>query len=202
MTGIGSKNITLNIPVNWLWGVVTLGAALILGFIVIRSDWRPILVFTAAVVAGCAGLITALNNVDQRAAAATKADEQAKAARVAAALEVFYRWSDPTFFHCKLAGREIMEHFKVTTRVEDQIAYLKQDVRRYANLVDMLNTFEGLAIAIDNDVVDDKTARRFFRGIILEYWHMSEDVIRKNRAEGNNPRLWKEFESLYARWKD
>lgn len=199
---IGSRTISLTIPVNWLWGIGTLAVSLTVAFIFVPENIRPILVFGSAVLAGAAGLTTAINNVDQRAAAAAKAEEQIQAVRIAAAFDLFYRWNDPSFFHCKKTGREAVAHFKNVPRVEDQIAYLKQDLRRYANLIDMLNTFEGLSIAVDENVVDEKTARRFFRGIVIEYWHQTEELIKKNRAEANNPRLWKEFESLYLRWRD
>jgi hypothetical protein len=204
MPAIGSRTFSFNIPVNWLYGIIGLAMALILAFIFVPDPekWRPVLIFGAAVIAGAAGLTTAVNNVDQRAAQSQKADEAAREARVAAALAVFYRWNDPTFFHCKKAGREIMLKFKSLTRVDDKIAYLREDMGRYANLVDMLNTFEALEIAIDAKVVDNDIAKRFFRSIVMEYWHLTEEIIKKNRAERNNPRLWKEFENLYRRWRD
>jgi outer membrane receptor for monomeric catechols len=185
-----------------LWGIALLAIALIVGFYFANQAWRPVLVFGAAVIAGAAGLTTAINNVDQRAAANAKAEEQAKAAKVAAAFDWFHRWNDPRFFYCKKSSREVTDHFKTVTVVEEQVAYLKADLARYANLIDMLNTFEGLAVAVEEGVVDETTARRFFRGIVVEYWHQMEGLIKKNRAEANNPRLWKEFETLYRRWRD
>jgi hypothetical protein len=47
-----------------------------------------------------------------------------------------------------------------------------------------------------------ETSKRFFRPIVLEYWHLSEGVLKKSRAEQNNARLYKEFEDLYQRWKN
>ncbi len=180
MPPIGSKTIALRIPVNWLYGIVVLVIALILAFIFVPNPttWRPVLVFGAAVIAGAAGLTTAINNVDQRGAAATKAAQQAQEGRVAAALDFFYRWNDPTFFYCKRSGREIREAFK-TRSVDEQLVHLKEDSTRLANLFDLLNTFEALHIAIDKAVIDEDTARRFFRSIVIEYWHQTNDVIQK-----------------------
>lgn len=201
MAPIGSKTISLKIPVNWLWGIVTLAIVLIVAFVLVPAAVRPMLVFGAAVLAGAATLTTAVNNVDQRAAQAEKASEAAKDVRVAAALEFFYRWIHPHFYHCKKNGREILKYFKDNPSIDVQTQYLKEDPSKYGNLIDVLNTFEALAIAIDMKAVDDETAKRFFRSIVLEYWHLSEGVLKKSRAEHNNARLYKEFESLYDRWK-
>jgi uncharacterized protein DUF4760 len=203
MSSIGSKTISLKIPVNWLWGIAGFAVALIAAFIFIPepTKWRPVLVFAAAVVAGAAGLITAINNIDQRAALSDKAEEAAQQQRVGATLDLFYRWNAPEFAACKNTGREIRDYFRANPKVDDQLAYLKSDLVRLHNLLDILNTFEALNIAIDKRVADEPTAKLFFRAIVVEYWHQADDVIRKIRAEHNNARLYKEFESLYNRWK-
>lgn len=201
MPSFASKTISLKIPVNWLWGIVVLAVGLILAYIFVPERVRPILVFSAAVAAGAAGLVTAFNNVDQRSAQGTKASELAQAARVGAALDFFYRWNDPTFFYCKTSGREIKEYFKANNGIDEQLTFMRADQKRLTNLFDILNTFEALHIAIDNQVVDEATAKRFFRSVVLEYWHVLEGVIKKVRAEQNNARLWKEFEDLYTRWR-
>lgn len=201
---IGSKRISFSVPFNWIISVPIVGIALIVGFVFVPdpTTWRPVLVFGAAVVAGSAALITAINNVDQRAAAALKSEEQAQAQRVIAALEMCARWNDSTFFHCKKSGREIRDKFKETPEMQERKVYLKSDLSRYTNLIDMFNSFEAMSIAIEAKVIDEPTAKRFFRSIVLEYWHIFDDFIKSLRAEGNNPRLYREFESLYSKWKD
>jgi hypothetical protein len=202
MASIGRRNVAFNIPVNWLICIMVLAGALIAAFMLSPDGFHPILVFTAAVIAGAAGLITAINNLDQRVSAADKADDVAKATRVSEALELFYRWNHPGFFQCKAAGRQIRDEFKKHPSGTEQLAYLRENVERFTHFIDILNTFEGLFIAIDNNVIDDTTAKRFFRTIVIEYWHASEEVIKKIRGEQNNARLYKEFESLYKRWRD
>lgn len=202
MSSIGSKTISLKIPVNWLWGVVLLAAGLIVAFILVPDRLRPDLVFSAAVIAGAAGLTTALNNIDIRASQTEKAAQSAKEARVAASLDFIYRWIHPHFFHCKKNGRETLRYFKEHQSPEAQAAYLKEDPTRHANLIDVLNTFEALSIAIEMQAADEETARRFFRSVVLEYWHLSEDMLKRSRAEHGNARLYREFEALYQRWKN
>ena len=65
MTSIGSKTINLKIGVNWLYGIGILATVLILAFIFVPQPtvWRPVLAFSAAVIAGAAGLTTAINNM-------------------------------------------------------------------------------------------------------------------------------------------
>lgn len=213
MAPVGSKTISFKIPVNWLWGIVALGVLLIVAFIFIPNPttWRPVLVFAAAVIAGSAGLITAINNLDQRADLVTKeAQNAAKAAallaeqaaemRVQNALAVFDKWNSPHFFHCKKNVRVIVGYFREHQNPDEQIAYLEADPDKYANLFDTLNLFEALEIAIASNTVDDNAAKRFFRSIVREYWHRTEGLIKRLRADRANGRLFCEFEKLYNRW--
>jgi len=196
MSKVGSKKINITVPVNWLWAIVAIGLSLIVTFFVIEDAHRPALVFVAAVVAGCAALVTAINNVDQRISAA-------KTARVGAAIDLFHRWNDPKFLQCKLVGAEIRKKFREENcvSVDARLAFLREDPTRRGNLIDILNRLEALSIALDNNVVDEETCKRFFRTIVLEYWSLCEDVVKKMRAEAG-PRLFKELEALYERWKD
>jgi len=180
--------------VNWLLCIVGAALALIAVFIFAPEKWHPALIFSTAVLGGAAGLTTAVNALDARSSAA-------KQAQIAGALAFAERWNSPTFYHCKKAGREIIQHFR-TIDVEQQIKYLAEDSGRFANLIDLINQFEALSIAIGCGTVDDDTARLFFRAIVIEYWHATESYTKKRRAEKGNPRLYLEFETLYGRWKN
>jgi hypothetical protein len=201
MASIGSRPITLKIPLNWLWGILILAASLIVAFIFVPDKVRPILVFGAAVVAGAGALITAANNVDQRSAAAAKADEMAAYERIVAAMGFIDKWTTPMFYHCKTKGREVIDYFDEHPRVDEQMAWIEANPAHRANLIDLLNHFEYLSIGIAKNIVDDVTAREFFRSIAIKYWHAAESYIKKRRADRGNDRLFKEYEVLYERWK-
>ena len=192
---IGKKKVKLEFSINWLIGIFLVAAVLIGMYVLGPQNWRPSLVFSAAVLAGAATLTNAANGVEARAS-------QARSARVVAALAYIDRWNAPQFYHCKKNGRAVLDTFKKTPRVEDQIAYLDGNAEYHANLVDLLNQFESLSIAITKEVVDEETARQFFRSIVGTYWHTTEGYIRKRRADRDNARLFREFEALHERWKN
>ena len=70
-----------------------------------------------------------------------------------------------------------------------------------ANLIDVLNLIEAMAIAVETTIADEEILKRFFRSIVLEYWHITGPFIEARRAEVNNPRLFLETEWLFQRWK-
>lgn len=208
---VDNNEFVFRIRIQWIGAIVVLAIGLIVWFILAPVTLRPLILFVAAVIAGTGSLTTAVNNVLQRGelikrevqnaekAAKLLADRAAEA-RVQAALEVLYRWNDPQFFYCKKNVRAIVEYFKDHQNVDDQIAYLKADPDKYANLFDTLNVFEALEIAIASNTVDDMAAKRFFRSIVREYWHRTEGLVKRLRADRSNGRLFCEFESLYNRW--
>ena len=85
--------------------------------------------------------------------------------------------------------------------VEDQMKVVQEDATKRANLMDMLNFFEALGVAIRGGVVDEDTAKLFFRTIVMDYWNGAEAFIKKRRAERTNARLSCELEWLHDRWK-
>lgn len=188
------RELTLRFSVNWLLLIVILAAALIVGFAVLGDRWRPLLVFAASVIAGASALLTAANALDARLA-------QLQQDRARVAVEFICRWNDPTFFYAKRSGRETLAKLRTLKTPEEKLAYVEEDPTRLANLLDMLNFFECLSIAVQTGVAEEDTARRFFRSISVEYWHAVEDFVRKRRAERQNTRLSQEMEWLFNRWK-
>jgi hypothetical protein len=191
---LGSKKVALTVSLNWLLLIFVVAVTLIALYIFGPSPWKPALVFSAAVLAAASTLANAANGLDSRGSAAAQA-------RVVAAMSYIDRWNSPQFFHCKKNGRAVIDYFKEHPHVGDQIAYLDQNPDAKGNLIDVLNQFEALEIGIRRKVVDEETAKEFFRSVVIQYWNTTEAYTKYRRAERNNARLQKEFEALYERWK-
>jgi hypothetical protein len=209
---VGTKTFTFTYSVNWIWAIPGAGAALILAFVFASANVRPVLVFAAAVTAGVGALLTAINNVESRFAAAEAKEKDTVAAkeardaelehaRVCAAIAFCEKWNSPDLYRAKRAGRDAIHYFREHNSVDDQLAYLQHDGARWAGLLDILNFFEALNIARSKGVVCDETAAFFFRSIVIEYWHGSEAVVKKRRADRGNVRLYSQLEELYNDWK-
>lgn len=193
MTMIGSRTVTLRFSLNWLLAVGGLAVLLVVLYATLPA-WRLILVFTAPVVGGAAALIAAFNALEARAAEGARAKK-------AVALDFIHRWVDPGLRDLKQRGRGILRHFQEHPGIEEQTAYVANDPARLADLLDVLNIFENLAIAIRSELADEEIARRFFRTILLEYWHSAEAFIKTRRAERQNTVLYRELEWLFDRWR-
>lgn len=193
---LGKKEVTLtfSFSMNWLIVIPVIGLALISAFIALEQ-YRPILVFSAAVVAGVAALLAAVNAIDAR----ITTTEQI---RKAAALEYIRRWTDPTFHHAKKNGREMITEFAKLKTDDEKRKYLEADATKLGNLIDVLNVFESMSVALQEGIINEQVTRRFFRSIVLQYWHCSEQFIKTRRSERSNSRIFIELEWLFNKWKD
>ena len=191
---LGKKVITLKFSMNWLVLIPFIGVALVVSFYYFDQH-RPILVFTAAVLAGTAALLAAVNAVDAR-------RSKTEQSRKMASLEYIRRWTDPTFHHAKKNGREMMKEFAAKKTEDEKRAYLEGDATKLGNLIDILNVFESMSVALQEEIIDEQVAKRFFRSMVLQYWHCSEQLVKTRRSERSNSRIFCELEWLFNRWKD
>lgn len=194
-----SKQFTFSL--NWLLAIFVLAIALITAFIYGPDRWHTNLVFAGAILAATAGVANAGNALDLRGQTLASADAAALHVRICASLAFIHAWNSPAFYHSKKNGRAVLAHFKTEPTIEKQLQYLENNAMHLANIIDVFNTFEAMEIAIAKKVVDEDTVKQFFRGVVINYWHLTEAVIKSRRADKNNPRLYCEFEKLYQRWK-
>jgi hypothetical protein len=119
--------------------------------------------------------------------------------KLKAALGFVHEWNHPLFFHAKNNGRETLRRFKEKGETDHE--FLKANPQHLGNLIDIMNFVELLSVSIQMGEADEPAVKRFFRGILIEYWQHAEPRVRSRRAEKANPRLFCEAEWLYNRWK-
>lgn len=197
---VASKTLAFTIPsftIPWGWLLVIFAAsiALIALFIWGPAKWHEALIFAASVFASAALLLSAADALDARGSREQQAQKEA-------AMRFIDNWNSPQFYHCKKNGRTVQAYFKTHPAIGDQLAYLTGEPELHANLMDVLNHFESLAIGIANRMVDDELAEEFFCSMALRYWQHSAAYIENRRAEQNNARLYVNFGALFERWKD
>lgn len=64
----------------------------------------------------------------------------------------------------------------------------------------VLNVHELVAIYVINGVVDEKIARQFCRGWMLQDWKRVSGYVAEARNINGNPKLYLEYEQLAERW--
>jgi Domain of unknown function (DUF4760) len=186
--------IELKFSINWLRWIIYAAFLMIIAYIFLPG-WREVLVFLAAVLGGIGVLISAMNEIDARHEEIGTRREQIEHERARGALQFVSDWNAPEFYHAKNKGREVLEYFEKNGHADCD--FIKE---RQQNLMDVLNFFEEMSIAIQLGHVDDIVAKRVFRSIAIRYWQMTEPWIKNRRAAKGNPRLVCEFETLIKNW--
>ena len=177
----------LKFSVNWLRWIIYSAVLLVIAYIVFPR-WHDPLVYIAAILGGIGVMISAMNDIDVR-------KEQLEADRVCRAMQFLTDWIHPNYYHAKSKAREVLQHIeKNGPGPHDYIT------ERLQNMIDVLNYFETMSIAIQIGHADEEIAKRFFREMIVDYWQISEPWIKNRRGEKKNPRLLLEFQKLAAKW--
>ncbi len=189
----GRKKITLTFSVNWLIAISLIGVTLVIAYALSPEATRKVLVFAASVIAGIAGLFAAANAIDARLAAVDLG-------RKAAALTFFERWNDPKSYHRKIGARKGLKAIENLNQNSEFTAYEEKNPDDYQNILDLLNFFEELAVAIRLGLADEEVVKRGFRGPITRTWHRTKKFVESRRSERNNARIWQELEWLSQRW--
>ncbi len=79
-------------------------------------------------------------------------------------------------------------------------AVLRADPHKRSVVQDVLNHFEELALAVRRGIVDEAVLKDYFRFVVIDYFSVFEDWVRKLRAEARNPAGYAELEWLRDRW--
>ncbi|MGB8413557.1 MAG: DUF4760 domain-containing protein [Candidatus Binatus sp.] len=181
------KLVQVKFSINSLRWIIYAAFLMVVVYVLVPR-WHDPLIFIAAVLAGVGVLISAMNEIDAR-------REEIQADRAHRALQYIHDWNSPVFYHAKSKGREVLQHFETSGHTDDE--FVKE---RLQNLMDVVNFFESMSLAIQLGHVDGEIAKRFFRGMVIEYWQTAKPWIESRRAGKHNPRLLIEFEWLARTW--
>jgi len=86
------------------------------------------------------------------------------------------------------------------TFIHEKFESKDKNVNLKQQIVLILNFFEELAIAVENEVVDEKIVFDSYKSIISRYYNLFSTWIVEIRRLGNNNRYYKSLESLYQKW--
>jgi len=68
------------------------------------------------------------------------------------------------------------------------------------SLINILNYFEIMATAVNEDLMDELFMKKYFRRIFVHHYNTYFLFIEKRRDTKNDPEIWKEFTSLVQKW--
>ena len=139
-----NRIVQLKFSINWLRWIIYAAFILIIAYIFFPR-WHDVLVFVAAVLGGIGVLISAMNEIDAR-------REEIAHGQARTALRFIADWNSPDFYHAKNKGRELLDHFE-----KNGIGDCEFLDQRLQNLMDVLNFFEELSIAIQLGMPPENT---------------------------------------------
>lgn len=108
------------------------------------------------------------------------------------------RWTDASMFHIRKDSQDIIE--MGMKELAGCTKYIEEDVNRKANIRNLLNFIEELAVAVHTERADEAVAKRLFCGIVLNIWNVCEEWAKIQRAARARPQLWIETEKLHQVW--
>lgn len=133
-------------------------------------------------------------------AAAQAAERERTAAereRIAASLRVMERWNDPLFARPRRRWR--IERAKIKSEsLEQTIRRLDADVDSRSAVQDMLNQLEAMALAVHNNVVDEKVLRDYSETLVLDVYGVLRGWIERRQMESRKG--WVQLKKLNEKW--
>lgn len=117
--------------------------------------------------------------------------------RIAASLRVMERMNDPLFARTRRRWR--IERAKIKSEsLEQTIRRLDADVDSRSAVQDMLNQLEAMALAVHNNVVDEKVLRDYSETLVLDVYGVMRGWIERRQMESRKG--WVQLRKLDEKW--
>lgn len=184
---LGKFTLNIKISINWLLAIIVVALSSVAAYVIWPAAQGD-LAYGIAVLGGIGVLITAFNDIDLR-------RESLQQNRLKAAFAFSHEWNNPDFHTAKSTAREALRKLKA-----GDLQFVNADPQALESLIGVLNFIEVLSMSVQTGEADEAAAKRFFRGIVVEYWQHAENWIKNRRAEKANPRLFCEAQFLYEKW--
>jgi Domain of unknown function (DUF4760) len=170
-----------------------------------NDNWRSIIIFFGAATLAAGQIAVAFYaartlrqaaDVEEKRLAVSIGHE--KTLKETIGYEFASRWTDASMFHIRKAFQEVLEK---GMREKDKASdFIDEDVGRRANVGNLLNFLENMALSVNSERCDDQVAKKLFCGIVINCWGVTNGWIAHQRVSRGRPQLWIELETLHKRW--
>jgi hypothetical protein len=191
---------------------VQIGIALVLAVFVFTAlywfasdSWKAEIVFFGAAVAAAGQIAAAFyagrtlrlaNNIEgQRLAVEERVEKVLQKNTV---FDFAARWNDASMVDIRIAFQEILA--KGAQEKNTISGYIDADPKRKANVGNLLNFLDVMALSVSTLRSDEEIAKRVFCGVVINTWGVTHDWVQHQRTARGRPQLWIELETLHKRW--
>lgn len=120
-------------------------------------------------------------------------------------LDYISRWNSTDCSVAREIGQEVKTLLKNAKHIEHVSiirTFLTENPKKELLIAFALNFFEELALALENQMVDEELSKSFFKGIFVEYYEILDVYIAERRRDKKNDDLYKKFTDLTIRWRN
>lgn len=188
--------VTVRHMVLYAIAIAGIAAALAFGFSRADSDVRSVIAYGSSLFGAMVALLTLLytaQNIKQA------NDEK----RSAAAAKFAERWNSPSYLDLKKQWRNLNEEMKMKKLTpEGRSTCLMNDVDKRMIVVEVLNFFEEMAVAVNTNALDAELLKRFFQTVVLRAWDRYGYWVAQYREGDGGRRIYTDLEELVSTWKE
>ncbi len=130
-------------------------------------------------------------------------DEALDADKINKAFSYIHRWNAAPFDERK-QFRAFLNKIKPLSP-SDITKILEAEHAERSIVVDVMNFFEEMSLAVNEGLADEDTLLKFFRDMLEWYYHRFSDWIGKLRTDGGGhprPRVYIQLEQVVKRWQE
>ena len=166
---------------------------------------RSVIIFFGAAVAAAGQIAAAFyagrtlrlaNNIEERRLAVEERVE--KVLQKNTVFDFAARWNDASMVDIRIAFQEILT--KGAQEKSIIPGYIDADPKRKANVGNLLNFLDVMALSVTTLRSDEEIAKRVFCGVVFNTWSVTRDWVHHQRTARGRPQLWIELETLHKRW--
>ena len=108
------------------------------------------------------------------------------------------RWNCPEYGHFRATIKEIIGELEAN-KISNLKDHLEENREKAQDIITILNFLEELAFLIDEGLIHEERARKYFRGIVIQTYTKLSSVIHV-RKQATNERAYEYLCNLYNKW--
>ena len=115
-------------------------------------------------------------------------------------MDFIEKWSNPEM--SKLNSKASYALLKIQSLNDEELkTYLTENQDKQMAILNLLNLFENISIAVNNKIADEEILKSFYKEILCPSYSQLKKIISIIRHQEKNQNYWSEYETLIEKWK-
>ena len=115
-------------------------------------------------------------------------------------MDFIEKWSNPEM--SKLNSKASYALIKIQSLNNEELKkYLTENQDKQMAILNLLNLFENISIAVNNNIADEDILKSFYKEIFCPSYSQLKNIISITRQQERNQNCWSEFETIIKKWQ-